>query len=184
MNSQAVCVTHNRIYISNSNNQNIDVFTLTGEYKCVNVFTEMGKFVGRICQNKLLGPKGIFINRANRNQIVIADSKANSIFVFNAEGRFLHKFGQLGYKNENFSGPQYVACMSNGDIVVTDFYNHCIKIFDPNGKFKLSFGSNGSNNGQFNGPTGLVTDKYDNIVVVDWGNSRIQVSFFIYFSLL
>ena len=33
MNSQAVCVTHNRIYISNSNNQNIDVFTLTGEYK-------------------------------------------------------------------------------------------------------------------------------------------------------
>jgi DNA-binding beta-propeller fold protein YncE len=211
MNPQAVCATHNRIYISDSNNQKIDVFSLNGEYKssfdtnagvkimrrpvgidwhsngnilvvdyeykCVNVFSEMGKFVGRICQNKLLGPKGICINRANRNQIIIADSKANSIFVFDADGRFLHKFGQLGYKNENFSGPQYVACMSNGDIVVTDFYNHCIKIFDANGKFKLSFGSNGSNNGQFNGPTGLVTDKNDNIIVVDWGNSRIQVSF-------
>jgi len=33
MNPQAICATHNRIYISDSNNQKIDVFTLSGEYK-------------------------------------------------------------------------------------------------------------------------------------------------------
>jgi hypothetical protein len=147
------------------------------EFKCVNVYEdESGAFLKRICQNKLLGPKGICINRAYQNQIVIADSKANAVCIFDSEGRFLSKFGNLGNKNENFAGPQYVSCNSQGDILVTDFYNHCIKVFDHMGRFKFSFGSNGcGTNGQFNGPTGIATDGRDNIIVVDWGNSRIQV---------
>jgi hypothetical protein len=211
MNPQAVCATNDYIYVTDSNNQKIDVFSHNGEfkfslgsannnskiikrpigidstldgkilvvdyeYKCVNVFEENGKFLNRICQNKLLGPKGICVNRNSQNQIIVADSKANSVCIFDSEGKFLHRFGNLGNKNENFAGPQYVATLSNADIVVTDFYNHCIKVFDPIGQFKFSFGSNGSNNGQFNGPTGIATDKNDNIIVVDWGNSRIQVS--------
>lgn len=139
------------------------------------MFEESGKFLTKICQNKLLGPKGISINKANQNQIVIADSKANSVCIFDSDGKFLQRFGNLGNKNENFAGPQYLSCMSNGDIVVTDFYNHCIKVYDCEGKFRFSFGSNGSDQGQFNGPTGISTDSKDNIIVVDWGNSRIQV---------
>lgn len=139
------------------------------------MFEESGRFVAKICANRLLGPKGIAINKAHHNQIVIADSKANSVCVFDAEGKFLQRFGNLGSKNENFAGPQYLSCTSCGDIVVTDFYNHCIKVFDCEGKFKFSFGSNGSEQGQFNGPTGVTTDLNDNIIVVDWGNSRIQV---------
>ncbi|CAF0704326.1 unnamed protein product [Brachionus calyciflorus] len=210
MNPQAVCATSESIYVTDSNNQKIDVFSHSGEFKfsmetqissnlklvkrpcgivsgldkilvvdyefkCVNVFEENGKFVKKICQNKLLGPKGICLNKASMNQIVVADSKANAVCIFDADGKFLHKFGHQGSKNENFSGPQYVACMSNGDICVTDFYNHCIKIFDKSGNFKFSFGSNGSNQGQFNGPTGIAVDSNDNIIIVDWGNSRVQV---------
>ena len=145
------------------------------ELKCVNVYEETGKYLNRICQNRLLGPKGVCINKMYQNQIVIADSKANAVCIFDAEGKFVSKFGHLGNKNENFAGPQYVSCNSGGDIIVTDFYNHCIKVFDFAGKFKFSFGSNGSREGQFNGPTGVASDAQDNIIVVDWGNSRIQV---------
>ena len=172
MNPQAVCANEHYIYITDSNNQKIDVFTHDGEYKfslgsnlpsnsrgirrpigittgvgqkilvvdyehkCVNVFEESGKFVAKICQNRLLGPKGICVNKACNNQIIVADSKANTVCIFDNEGRFLQKFGNLGNKNENFAGPHYVACLSNGDIVVTDFYNHCIKVFDPKGSFR------------------------------------------------
>lgn len=212
MNPQAVCATNDNIYVTDSNNQKIDVFSHNGDYKftlganvsgtqakivrrpigidatvdgrilvvdyeckCVNVYEENGRFISKICQGKLLGPKGVSINKAHQNQIVIADSKANSVCVFDADGKFLQRFGNLGNKNENFAGPQYVSCMSNGDIVVSDFYNHCLKVYDFEGKFKFSFGSNGSGSGQFNGPTGVSTDSKDNIIVVDWGNCRIQV---------
>ena len=191
MNPQAVCATNDSIYVTDSNNQKIDVFSHSGEFKfsmstqsgssgskivkrpcgivsapdrkilvvdyefkCVNVFEENGKFIKKICHGKLLGPKGICLNKACDNQIIVADAKANSVCVFDSSGKFLHKFGHAGNKNENFAGPQYVACMSNGDICVSDFYNHIIKIFDSNGNFKYCFGSNGSSQGQFNGPTG------------------------------
>lgn len=150
------------------------------ELKCVNVYEENGCFLNRICNHttpasRLLGPKGISINKVYHDQIVIADSKANAVYIFDSEGRFVSKFGNLGPKNENFAGPQYVSCNSVGDIVVTDFYNHCIKVFDCTGKFKFSFGTKGADQGQFSGPTGVATDARDNIIVVDWGNSRIQV---------
>jgi len=213
LNPQAVCATNDFIYISDSNNQKVDVFAHNGEFKfslagnlhstskiirrpigidstfekkilvvdyefkCVNAFEENGKFLGKMCQGKLLGPKGICVNKHDNNQIVVADSKANCVCIFDSEGRFLNKFGNLGNKNENFAGPQYVACLSNGDICITDFYNHCIKVFDSQGNFRYSFGTNGLNEGQFNGPTGITADVKDNIIVVDWGNSRIQVSF-------
>lgn len=136
--------------------------------------------MSKICLGKLLGPKGICVNKHDKNQIIIADSKSNCVCIFDCEGKFLSRFGNLGNKNENFAGPQYVACLTNGDIAITDFYNHCIKVFDCHGQFKFSFGSNGLNQGQFNGPTGITTDHEDNIIVVDWGNSRIQV---IYWSI-
>ena len=151
------------------------------EQKCVYMFEEeSGKFISRMCLNKLIGPKGICVNRHVQNQIIVADAKANSVCIFDSEGKFLKSFGNLGNKNENFAGPQYVACLSNGDIVVTDFYNHCIKIFDANGQFRFSFGTSGENQGQFSGPTGVATDPSDNIIVADWGNCRIQVTIFFF----
>lgn len=199
MNPQAVCATNDSIYVTDSNNQKIDVFTHSGEYKfsmntqcassnskivkrpcgivsgldkkilvvdyelkCVNVFEESGKFVRKICNGKLLGPKGICLNKACDNQIIVADAKANSVCIFDSNGKFMQKFGHAGSKNENFAGPQYVACMSSGDICVSDFYNHCIKIFDSVGNFKFCFGSNGSDQGQFNGPTGNLIFIYFN----------------------
>lgn len=145
------------------------------EGKCVNVFNARnGKFLHKTCENKLLGPKGVFVT--NQNEILVADSKGNAIFRFDFNGKFLKKFGSLGNGDGNFSGPQYVCCnRRNGEIVVSDFYNHCVKVFDLNGNFKLRFGANGNREGQFNGPTGIAIDNFDNIIVVDWGNARVQV---------
>ena len=146
------------------------------EYKCLNVFDEAsGRFLYRMCQNRLLGPKGVCVNRAHGNELVVVDSKANLVYVFSDEGKFLLRFGNRGAASETLSGPQYVCCMSNGDLVVTDFYNHGVKVFAANGAFRFRFGANGAAPGQFNGPTGVACDTDDNIVVVDWGNCRIQI---------
>ena len=145
------------------------------ESKCVNIFKAVnGKFLNKICENKLLGPKGICIN--NKNQIIIADAKGNSIFIFDSNGKLLKKFGSLGQAQDRFSGPQYVCCNKcTNEIVISDFYNHSIKVYDETGNFKFTFGSNGMKEGEFNGPTGVAVDNFDNIIAVDWGNSRIQV---------
>ena len=139
------------------------------EHKCVFVYDQNGKYESKIGQTRLLGPKGICINKAMNNEVVIADCKANSIFIFSLTGKFIKRFGSQGSKNDNFSAPHYVACLSNAFIVVSDFYNHCIKVFNGNGVFQYSFGTHGSSQGQFNAPTGVCCDEYDNILVSDWG---------------
>ena len=150
LNPQAICATAEFIYISDSNNQKIDVFSHSGEYKfnlgsnillfissnnlnyiiifkiqdslpntsrvirrpigiestqdkkilvvdyeykCVNVFEENGKFLNRICQSRLLGPKGICVNKFKQNQIIVADAKANSVCIFDSEGKYISRFG-------------------------------------------------------------------------------------------
>lgn len=140
------------------------------ENKCVNIFDLNGKYQKKICQNKLLGPKGICINKASNNEIVVADCKANAICIFNLNGKLIRKFGTMGNKCDNFAAPHYVSCMSNGNIVISDFYNHSIKVFSSYGNFLFNFGTHGTDMGQFNGPTGVCVDQYDNIIVADWGN--------------
>ena len=145
------------------------IFVCDYENKCVSIYDLNGKYQSKFGLNKLLGPKGVCVNKAANSEIIIADCKANSVYIFSLNGKLIKHFGSQGNKNENFAAPHYVSCLSDGNIVISDFYNHCVKVFSHEGSFLYSFGTHGSNQGQFNGPTGICCDQYDNIVVADWG---------------
>jgi hypothetical protein len=143
------------------------------ESKCVSFYDLTGKYQSKFGSNKLIGPKGICVNKSINNEIIVADCKGNSIYIFSSAGKFLKRFGNQSNKNESFAAPHYLSCLSNGSIVITDFYNHCVKVYSHDGCFQYMFGTHGSNQGQFNGPTGVCCDEYDNIVVADWGMERV-----------
>ena len=179
LNPQSVCTADDLIYVTDSNNQRVNVFTIDGtfkfcfgnqtnsgntvvalrrpigittiisenkilvcdyEQKCVSIYDLNGKYQSKFGLNKLIGPKGVCVNKAINNEIIVADCKGNAIYIFSLNGKFLKRFGNQSNKNENFAAPHYLSCLSNGSIVISDFYNHCIKVFSHDGCFQFMFG--------------------------------------------
>uniref|UniRef100_A0A8D2ZK71 Tripartite motif-containing protein 2 n=1 Tax=Scophthalmus maximus TaxID=52904 RepID=A0A8D2ZK71_SCOMX len=139
---------------------NGDIIIADYDNKWVSIFSSEGKFKSKIGSGKLLGPKGVSVDR---NGHIIPN------------GKLVTKFGNRGNGDRQFAGPHFAAVNNNNEIIVTDFHNHSVKVFNTEGEFLLKFGSNGEGNGQFNAPTGVAVDVNGNIIVADWGNSRIQV---------
>ena len=61
--------------------------------------------------------------------LVVVDNKASCVFVFQQNGKLLHKFGSRGGDDDKFAGPHYVAINSQGHIIISDFHNHSIKVY-------------------------------------------------------
>lgn len=138
------------------------------------------KLVKKICQNSLLGPKGIIVSEKSQ-RIVVADNKANRICVFNFEGDLIDRFGNRANEHHQLAGPHYLRFSDPNDerlLFVTDFYNNTVKLFDlqRQGQLVSSFGQWGTNDGCFQAPTGLAIDHQRGYVFVsDWGNNRVQI---------
>ncbi|KAK5926301.1 hypothetical protein CgunFtcFv8_021884 [Champsocephalus gunnari] len=167
-----------KVLIADSNNQCVQIFTNDGQFKnydnkWVSIFSSEGKFKSKIGSGKLMGPKGVSVDR--NGHIIVVDNKACCIFIFQVNGKLVTKFGNRGNGDRQFAGPHFAAVNNKNEIIVTDFHNHSVKVFNTEGEFLLKFGSNGEGNGQFNAPTGVAVDVNGNIIVADWGNSRIQV---------
>ncbi|KAK5926300.1 hypothetical protein CgunFtcFv8_021884 [Champsocephalus gunnari] len=170
-----------KVLIADSNNQCVQIFTNDGQFKSrfdydnkwVSIFSSEGKFKSKIGSGKLMGPKGVSVDR--NGHIIVVDNKACCIFIFQVNGKLVTKFGNRGNGDRQFAGPHFAAVNNKNEIIVTDFHNHSVKVFNTEGEFLLKFGSNGEGNGQFNAPTGVAVDVNGNIIVADWGNSRIQV---------
>uniref|UniRef100_A0A3Q2XWR2 RING-type E3 ubiquitin transferase n=1 Tax=Hippocampus comes TaxID=109280 RepID=A0A3Q2XWR2_HIPCM len=179
---------------------NGDIVVADYDNRCVSIFSPDGKFkvkrptssVTRVLaqddahlrwatssgQNKigsgrLLGPKGVAVDK--NGHIITVDNKACCVFIFQANGKLVTKFGGRGVADRQFAGPHFVAVNGKNEIVVTDFHNHSVKVYSADGEFLFKFGCHGEGNGQFNAPTGVAVDANGNIIVADWGNSRIQV---------
>ncbi|XP_019727354.1 tripartite motif-containing protein 3-like isoform X4 [Hippocampus comes] len=127
----------------------------------------------KIGSGRLLGPKGVAVDK--NGHIITVDNKACCVFIFQANGKLVTKFGGRGVADRQFAGPHFVAVNGKNEIVVTDFHNHSVKVYSADGEFLFKFGCHGEGNGQFNAPTGVAVDANGNIIVADWGNSRIQV---------
>ncbi|NXC45787.1 TRIM3 protein, partial [Penelope pileata] len=139
----------------------------------VSIFSPEGKFKTKIGAGRLMGPKGVAVDR--NGHIIVVDNKACCVFIFQSNGKLVTKFGSRGTAERQFAGPHFVAVNNKNEIVVTDFHNHSVKVYNADGEFLFKFGSHGEGNGQFNAPTGVAVDANGNIIVADWGNSRIQV---------
>uniref|UniRef100_A0AAZ3SPZ4 RING-type E3 ubiquitin transferase n=1 Tax=Oncorhynchus tshawytscha TaxID=74940 RepID=A0AAZ3SPZ4_ONCTS len=170
-NLQGISTSSNgRIVVADSNNQCIQVRLQPVE---TDVLRHLCFVSFKIGAGRLMGPKGVAVDR--NGHIITVDNKACCVFIFQANGKLVTKFGARGTSDRQFTGPHFVAINNKNEIVVTDFHNHSVKVYSADGEFLFKFGSHGEGNGQFNAPTGVAVDANGNIIVADWGNSRIQV---------
>ncbi len=115
------------------------------------------------------------------NNIYVADTWNGRIQVFDANGKFLRKWGyfnttngELGDANALF-GPRGIAIDLNGNLVVADTGNKRVIRFTPDGELVDQVGGGGVVAGRFDEPTSVAVDPTDgSIFVADAWNRRIQ----------
>lgn len=178
LNPEDFAIFGNQIYITDSGNCRIQVFTLDGKY--ISGFSNPGQ---------LFFAKSISVDSQN---IYIADSVQNSIFFFNHNGDFITKIGKKGQEIGNFNGIGRIQIDDSDNLYVADTYNNRIQIINTRSHKAITYGSFGSifepsniakgekdldyslNAGKFSYPTDLMRFQ-DSIAVVDRGNQRIQL---------
>ncbi len=103
-----------------------------------------------------------------KGKVFVADSKANVVFLFDAEGKFLKTIA--GGLREPMS-----ISFGGGKLYVADTGNSRIVVFDADGKLLWAFSSEGAAPGQVNSPEGIAYGPDDRVYVSDTGNSRVAV---------
>jgi DNA-binding beta-propeller fold protein YncE len=103
------------------------------------------------------------------------DSFNFRVQIFDADGKFVSKFGGIGTGFGQFSKPKGIGVDSEGHIYVSDAAFNNVQIFDQEGRLLLFFGEMGRRRGQFWLPAGLAVDAHDRIYVADQYNKRINV---------
>ena len=114
------------------------------------------------------------ITHDSNDRIYVADEELNRITVFNADGEFESKWGELGTEPGQINGPSALKVTSDGNLLLVDHLNNRIQKMTPDGQYLSHWGSKGIAKGQFNLPWGIDTDNAENVYVADWRNDRIQ----------
>ena len=114
------------------------------------------------------------ITHDSNDRIYVADEELNRITVFNPDGEFESKWGELGTEPGQINGPSALKVTSDGNLLLVDHLNNRIQKMTLDGQYLSHWGSKGIAEGQFNLPWGIDTDNDDNVYVADWRNDRIQ----------
>ena len=114
------------------------------------------------------------ITHDSNDRIYVADEELNRITVFNADGEFESKWGELGTEPGQINGPSALKITSDGNLLLVDHLNNRIQKMTLDGQYLSHWGSKGIAEGQFNLPWGIDTDNDENVYVADWRNDRIQ----------
>ena len=114
------------------------------------------------------------ITHDSNDRIYVADEELNRITVFNADGEFESKWGELGSEPGQINGPSALKVTSDGNLLLVDHLNNRIQKMTLDGQYLSHWGSKGIAEGQFNLPWGIDTDNDENVYVADWRNDRIQ----------
>ncbi|XP_013787373.2 tripartite motif-containing protein 2-like [Limulus polyphemus] len=161
-NPQGVCFTESGfIVVADSNNQCIQVFSLTGD--CKLRFGIRGRSAGQIQR-----PTGVAVT--GTGNYVVADYENKWISVFNPSGKFI---GRLGVGK--LLGPKGVTVDKNGHIIAIDNKASCVLIFQENGKLLNKFGTRGTGNMKFAGPHYVAVNNKDQLLVSDFHNHCIKI---------
>jgi DNA-binding beta-propeller fold protein YncE len=111
------------------------------------------------------------------DQIWVANSRGNGLFVYDKESRELIKKFPENYTSED-EGYLWMPLnihISEDIIYVTDFGEFIVKKYSHSGEFLGSIGSYGLNMGQFTRPKGIASDRDGNTYVVDGAFENVQI---------
>lgn len=151
-----------KIYITDSNNDRIQVFSPTGS-PLFN-FGTTGKGKGNFTF-----PNCIAID--DENNIYVGEFKINRIQVFNSSGKYIRT---INSPKEILLEPLAITFGNDKRLYVAS-RNGVIIVMDKAGQLLAKFGTNGTRDGQLSYPNGIAVDRHGNILVSDSGNDRIQV---------
>lgn len=164
--AEFIAVDASQVYVTDTNNNRVQVFDRQGEL--VRVIGSTGSGDGQFS-----GPFGIDVDSQGR--IYVSESGNDRVQVFDSSGNYLFKFGSNGSGNGQFLYPFGLAIAGNGNIIVADYSRNDVQIFDSSGNYLTKFGSVGSGDGQFNHPLDVAVFSNGNIAVTDQNNHRVQI---------
>jgi DNA-binding beta-propeller fold protein YncE len=155
-----------RIYVTESDGKRL-----------VRVFDGKGKPVGTLNPPKSTGaahiPVYVAINPTTQD-VYVSDRTTASIYIYNAEGKFLRTFAPKGVGAK--WNPLGLAFAPDGTLYVTDLRGpnnktHRVVAFAPDGKLVRSIGTPG----QLSFPNGIAVDSHGNLQVSDSNNGRLVI---------
>lgn len=118
-------------------------------------------------------PTNITVDQRNGN-ILVADTQNFRVQIFDKEGNFINRFGEVGDRPGMFARPKGIAVDSEGHVYVTDAAFNNVQIFNQEGQVMLWFGEGGFSEARFRSVTGIAIDENDLIAVADGFTGRLQ----------
>jgi DNA-binding beta-propeller fold protein YncE len=109
-----------------------------------------------------------------RGNIYISDEALQRISIFDAQGRFLTKWGVRGNAAGMFDRPAGIAFDLDQHLLIVDGLNSRIQRYTTDGRFLGQWGQRGHGPGEFDLPWGIAVDRAGDVYVADWRNDRLQ----------
>lgn len=155
-----------RIYVSSTRNNRIDVFNLNGKHlfdvgemgvdpRGENVEQSAGKFFAPT-----------YLSLDKDGNIYVTGFLNCRIKILDPRGKPISTIGRCGNRPREFARPKGIALDSEGHIYVVDAAFNNVQIFDKAGRLLLIFSGAGHGPGTFDLPAGIHIDKNDIIYVV------------------
>lgn len=111
----------------------------------------------------------------DKGNVYVSDTLNSRVQKFDASGKFVTSFGQLGTAWGEFDKPKGVALDSFGNLYVVDSGWSNVQIFNPKGQVLLFFGGRGPVPGMMKNPISIAIDKNNRIYIGDYLNHRVGV---------
>ena len=160
--SMGITIDEERIYVADGTKNQILIFDIIN-----NIFLEKISLQEVKCGGHIHGME------VQYEKIFVVKENQDCIAIFDLTGKFLYEFGEKGFNEGEFEGPQNLDIYQE-KIFVTDSGNNRIQIFDLEGNFLDEIGVFGKGPGEFDWVTGVKIYQ-EKIFVTDSGNNRIQI---------
>lgn len=151
-----------------------NIYVSDTELKVVARFTADGDPLPAIGKGTLQRPTGLAWRTAP-DELLVVDTGAHQVVVYDSQGRERSRFGQRGEGAGQLNFPLFVATGRDGHAWVVDAMNARVQRFDRAGKWVSGFGFRGNAPGAFASPKGIALDGDGNIYVADALFDNIQV---------
>lgn len=165
----AVHPTKDRVYVTDTWNHRIQVFTKNGAY--LTSWGSQGSGNGQFNY-----PIGVAINE-KLGRVYVSEENGNRIQIFTEDGGYISKWGSYGTGQGQFKDMREISIdKATGNVYVADTGNNRIQVFSSDGIFLRQIGSPGNGNGQLSAPFDVFIDQNTRkIYVTDQTNQRVQI---------
>ena len=143
--------------------------------KLIKTFYPNGKCLSKLGEGEGEGFTCPFHCIQYEKYLIVSDRGECCIKVFDINGNFLCKFGNMGKRDGEFNEPRFLSVNKAGHLMVCDAENDRVQVFKLDGMFVTKFGNFGMEPGEFQHPTSAAVLSDGKIVVADCFNNRIQI---------